>query len=288
MKTYVISSGAPEALTSHLLAQQPKSLPIAELAWIDLLGNPNVVLPDGSQHKLTGKTAALIALIAIEGAPSCQRVAGMLWPESPESLARNNLRTLRHRLTRRLGVELLDNGEQLSISLQAATSQPWNADELAAALIADGVERCTLLADINLLQLEQFQDWLMIARQRVTQQQLSTLDTALSVAMNNGQIAHALDYARACVVLEPLCERWHRQLMHTHMACGDRAAALAAYGACKKILLDNFGVTPDDRTLKLQLSIIGNELCDKPSGTAQLSTVESAVLTRRNLQLERL
>lgn len=288
MRTHVTSPGASEVLTSHLAAQKPKSFPIVDLAWIDLLGNPNVVLPDGSQHKLTGKTAALIALTAIEGAPSCQRVAGMLWPESSESLARNNLRTLRHRLTRRLGVELLENGEQLSISLQAATSQPWNADELAAALIADGAERCTLLADINLLQLQQFQDWLMIARQRVNQQQLSTLDTARAVALSNGQIARALDYARGCVVLEPLCERWHRQLMHTHMACGDRAAALAAFGACKKTLLDNFGVRPDDRTLKLQLSIIGNEHCDKPYGTAQFSTVESAALTIRNLQFERL
>lgn len=263
-------------------------MPAAQAVQIDLLGKASVVLPDGGRHVLAGKTAALIALTVIEGFPSCRRVAGMLWPESSESLARNNLRTLRHRLTRRLGVELLDSGEHLGISPRTAIVKSWTAEELAEALISGGTARCTLLADIDLLQLEDFQDWLGRARQRFSQQQLSTLDTELSVAASNGHGPLAINFARACVALEPLSERWHRQLMQTHMIYGDRAAALAAYCACKKITFDNFGVAPDDCTVKLLKSITENDTPDHPVALPQPFATKLAPLNGHDQQLERL
>lgn len=256
---------------------------------IDLFGQTGVTV-QGIRHTLMGKSAAMVALAAIEGSPSCRSVAGMLWPESPESLARNNLRTLRHRLTRQLGVELLGSGENLSISSQAATVGVLDADQLVTELAAGGASRCMLLADVGLLELEQFQEWLATARQRINRQQLEALDTALGAAMDSGQSARAIGFARACVMLEPLSERWHRQLMHTHTACGDRAAALAAYEACKATLLDNLGATPDDRTRSLHLRILRSQHRDHPTGEVAPAPapVDSAALIERDAQLERL
>ncbi len=264
--------------------------PDATPSRIDLLGQTCVTLGSGPRHALAGKSAAMVALAAIEGSPSCRRVAGMLWPESPESLARNNLRTLRHRLTRQLGVELLGSGELLSISSQAVIVRTPDADELVAELAAGGPARCMLLADVGLLELEQFQEWLATARQRINRQQLEMLDTARGTATESDQSARAIGFARACVMLEPLSERWHRQLMHTHTACGDRAAALAAYEACKETLLDNLGATPDDRTRSLHLRILRSQHRDHPTGEAAPSPapVDSAALIERDAQLERL
>lgn len=264
--------------------------PDATPSRIDLLGQTGVTLASGPRYALAGKSAAMVALAAIEGSPSCRRVAGMLWPESPESLARNNLRTLRHRLARQLGVELLGSGENLSISSQAATVGALDADQLVTELAAGGASRCMLLADVGLLELEQFQEWLATARQRINRQQLEALDTALGAAMDSGQSARAIGFARACVMLEPLSERWHRQLMHTHTACGDRAAALAAYEACKATLLDNLGATPDDRTRSLHLRILRSQHRDHPTGEVAPAPapVDSAALIERDAQLERL
>lgn len=288
MISRVTPRGTFGLLASFSAVQQLESLQTTQAAQIDLLGKPSVVLPDGSRHMLTGKTAALIALTVIEGFPSCRRVAGMLWPESSESLARNNLRTLRHRLTRRLGVDLLDNGEQLGISPRTAVVKSWNAEELAEALVSSGTARCTLLADIDLIQLEDFQAWLGSARQRFSQQQLSTLDTALAAAVSNGQGTFALNFARACVALEPLSERWHRQLMQTHMIYGDRAAALATYCACKKITFDNFGVAPDDCTVKLLKSITEDDTSEHPVVLPQPTATKLAPLNGHDQQLKRL
>ena len=261
-----------------------------QVARINLLGQTGVTLADGVRHPLLGKSAALVALAAIERAPSCRRVAGMLWPESPEGLARNNLRTLRHRLTRQLGVELLSSGELLSIASQAVTVRTPDADELVAELAAGGASRCMLLPDVGLFELEQFQEWLVTVRQRINRQQLEALNTALDAAVNSGQSERAIGFARACVVLEPLSERWHRQLMHTHTACGDRAAALAAYEACKETLLDNLGATPDDRTRSLHLRILRSQHRDHPTSEVAPApaAVDSAALIERDAQLEQL
>jgi DNA-binding SARP family transcriptional activator len=261
-----------------------------ELARLDLLGQASVTLDGGVRCALLGKSAALVAFAAIERSPSSRSVAGMLWPESPERLARNNLRTLRHRLTRQLGVEVLGSGELISISSQVATLQALNADELVAALAAGGASRCKLLADVGLLELEQFQEWLATARQRINWQQLETLEAALGAAIDSGQSARTIGFARACVVLEPLSELWHRQLMHTYTACGDRAAALAAYEACKETLLDNLGATPDDRTRSLHLGILKSQHRDHPIGEVAPAPalVDSTALIERDAQLERL
>jgi DNA-binding SARP family transcriptional activator len=278
---------APEApyVAEAAVLREPAA--VSELALIRLLGQPGVTLSGGIVHALSGKSAALVALAAIEHSPSCRRVAGMLWPDSPARLARNNLRTLRHRLSRQLGVEVLDSGEQLSISSQAAI-QAFSADELVAELDAGGASSCRLLADVGLLELEQFQEWLSTAQQRVNQQQLAALEIALATAMGSGQRSRAIGFARACVVLEPLSERWHRRLMHTHTACGDRAAALAAYEACKETLLDNLGATPDDRTRGLHLNILKSQHSDGPTQEAAPAPVEAVQLIERDRQLERL
>jgi DNA-binding SARP family transcriptional activator len=270
------------------LIAQPAAATSVDRALIDLLGQPCVTLSCGTRHALRGKAAALVALAAIERSPSCRRVASMLWPDSPEALARNNLRTLRHRLTRQLGVELLDSGEHLDIAAQAATPRALSADELVAELVAGGAARCRLLADVGLLELEQFQEWLAAAQHRVVQQQLAALDIALAAALGSGQHARAVGFARACVLLEPLSERWHRQLMHTQTACGDRAAALAAYEACKETLLDNLGATPDDLTRGLHLRILRSQHRDHPTGELAPAPVDTAALIERNAQLERL
>jgi DNA-binding SARP family transcriptional activator len=282
------SNAAPDFAVTYVAAASLEAAPAVEPARINLLGQPGVTLSGGIRYALTGKSAALVALAAIERSPSCRRVAGMLWPDSPESLARNNLRTLRYRLTRQLGFELLSSGEVLSISSQVAILSASTADEIVAELAVGGASRCRLLADVGLLELEQFQEWLDTARRRVNQQQLAALETALNAATDSGERARAVGFARACVALEPLSERWHQQLMHTHTACGDRAAALAAYEDCKATLLDNLGAVPDDRTRGLHLRILKSQHYHDSAEPVAPTPIEAAKLIERDSQLERL
>ncbi len=230
------------------------------------------VLPEGGAgYELTGKGAVLAALVALDGPAERRRAALMLWPDSPEGQARNNLRTLVHRLNQRFGGELLEGAERLAIDPLRATVVLQGGEALVAALQSGGPQACELLAAAG-IQAETsalLADWLDAARQRLRRLQLAELSVALAQARTRQDAGQAIALARACVQLEPLSEHWHRQLMDTLAGCGDRAAALAAYEDCKALLRQQLGVLPDLQTRTVQLRIL--------QGQAQMAEAPQAV-----------
>ncbi len=230
------------------------------------------VLPEGGAgYELTGKGAVLAALVALDGPAERRRAALMLWPDSPEGQARNNLRTLVHRLNQRFGGELLEGAERLAIDPLRATVVLQGGEALVAALQSSGPQACELLAAAG-IQAETsalLADWLDAARQRLRRLQLAELSAALTQARARQDAGQAIALARACVQLEPLSEHWHRQLMDTLAGCGDRAAALAAYEDCKALLRQQLGVLPDLQTRTVQLRIL--------QGQAQMAEAPQAV-----------
>ncbi len=67
-------------------------------SWrLNLSGRGSLEAPDGRRLPLERKAAALLAYLALEGPAPRSRVAGLLWSNSPERAARNNLtQVLRH------------------------------------------------------------------------------------------------------------------------------------------------------------------------------------------------
>ncbi len=206
---------------------------------------------DGSDFELTGKAAAVIALASLHPQISKRRVALLLWPDSPETQARNNLRTLVHRLNKQLGAEVIGGTDQLTVDARFVRITPTRADELLAAFATGKEHRWALLAGVGLEHLEEFQSWLGDARHRVRQLQLRSLEQALASALSVADAASAIAIAKGCVTLELLSERWHRQLIRTLITFDDKAAALEAYEVCKAVLRDRLGATPDEQTRSL-------------------------------------
>jgi DNA-binding SARP family transcriptional activator len=232
--------------------------------------------------ELTGKAAALVALVALEGQAERRHAAHLLWPNSPEGQARNNLRTLVHRLNQRVGAELLSGTERLVLEVAQAAPQ-LDIDALLSALQA-GAAGHELLAQAGVQgeASEVFGQWLSAARQQQRRQQLAALSPALQAALAQGQAQRAVALARACVQLEPLSEHWHRQLMDTLARCGDRAAALAAYEECKERLLQQLGVMPDTQTRTVQLRILQGQSGEpvEPVPSASTSRAVAAIPAR--------
>ena len=212
----------------------------------------------GEWVDLSGKTAVVVALVALEGEADRRQAAQMLWPQSPAGQARNNLRTLVHRLHQRVGVELLGSAERLRLDPAVAQLQPGSGDALLVALNTSGLQGTELLAQagVEADASEALQQWLQAARAQQRRQQLAVLSAALNAALERAEAQHAIALARGCLQLEPLSEQWHRQLMDTLARCGDRAAALAAYEDCKERLRQQLGVLPDLQTRTVQLRIL--------------------------------
>jgi DNA-binding SARP family transcriptional activator len=255
-----------------------------------------VTVHEGEQSiNVLGKPAALLACVVLEGQVDRRRMADMLWPRSPESQARNNLRVLVHRINQRAGVELLVGRDLLTLNAASAQRTLEDSEAVLAALQAGGTTRCVLLADAGVDDGagEALQAWLAQGRQRVRRRQLAVLNEALAQARSQGQTARARAeaLARACVQLEPMSEIWHRQLMEVLGESGDRAAALAAYEACKQLLRQELGVLPDLLTRTVQLRILQQQALGlEPQASEWLTPLGGAakypLVERESLLLE--
>lgn len=235
-----------------------------------------IVLDDGQRAPalLRDRAAVLMALLASEGPRHRQAVAALLWPDSPASLARNNLRTLVHRLVRRHGAPLFSEGEMLALNQNVVQVHHETANELAERVVLLGADRCALLPDISLDVVEQTDSWLSSARTRHREAQLRLLTGAMAQAQRLGNHPRCVALACAKVLLDQTSEAAYRELMQAHLANGDRGAALATYERCRATLIEALGVTPERQTQELHLHILRSTRCAEPSGT--MSSPEGA------------
>ncbi len=271
---------------------------------LSLLGSPCVTLEPLGDVVLTNRKAmALLAYLAVNSsqAHSRETVLGLLWPELPEADARNNLRVTWSQLRSKLGDDavgasdafLLSNriemqfnprsaygldvtefNELLAACTQHAHSRRGNCPECQERLAqAVALYRGDFLAGFFLSDCAEFDEWLMVQRERLRQIMLAVLNelTHFHAQAKHPELAEG--YVRHLLQLDPLREDAHRQLMQLLQAQGQRTAALAQFEVCKRVLADELGVQPDPETVALAAHI--------RSGSAQ--STQSSEACRHNL-----
>jgi predicted ATPase/DNA-binding SARP family transcriptional activator len=220
---------------------------------------------------LTPKALALFVYLAVTAAkgeppPSRDQLADLLWSETNNQQARDNLRYLLPELRRPLGNYLCINTRTISFNRQAPA---WlDVEQLRTALIPhpETIAPSALQAALDLYQGEflagftvrnapVFEAW--VVRQREELHAL-VVQGAYILADRYGQQA---DYQSALAATQRLLqwESWHeaghRLQMQLLAATGQRAAALAQYDRCRTILADELGVEPEAATVTLYTQI---------------------------------
>jgi DNA-binding SARP family transcriptional activator len=91
-------------------------------------------------------------------------------------------------------------------------------------------------------------DWIGRVRQGLRQTRVRALECLTAVARANREHPLAAQLAREIVDLEPFRETGWQELMRAYAGGGNRAQALQAYDACRKLLADELGVAPSPQT----------------------------------------
>lgn len=229
--------------------------------WELWLHGPVQLVGVGGPVRLERRAAALLAYLALEGPTPRSRLAGTLWPESPEPTARGNLRQLLLRLRRAIGFEPVVGGDVLSLAPQILASNSSTSSGSGRPL--DGL----YFADA-----ESLNEWIDRARDALIDQRRRQLFEVHEEREAAGDLAAAIDAARKAVDLDPYSEEAHRRLMRSHALRGDRAAALAAYEACRLLLQQAFGADPSEQTREL-----ARELARVPSPKRSMTPVPSPI-----------
>ena len=227
---------------------------------LKVLGIPRLER-DGHSVLLDRRTAAVLSYLALEGATSRSKLAGLMWPDSLEATARNNLSQTLRRIRQNLQDTLIEGDDPLrlkpgltvdAINLKLAS---FNADH-DTTLTYTG----TLLDQLEFDDSPEFATWLYAERERLDALRRQSLLEKSQQLESLGQFDRAAKLMRVLLSMDAVAESAHRRLMRLLYLAGDRPAALRAFEQCKQVLAEELGVTPLAETLELARLISAGEV----------------------------
>lgn len=219
------------------------------------LGTPRLELTDKSLT-LKRRAVAVLCYLALEGPTTRSKIAGLLWPDSHEATARNNLAQLLSRLRQSAGEPLVIGSDILKlhpdVSVDAANLKVRAFSGDAQGVLAHSGE---LLAGVDFDDLPEFSDWLGSEREALRSLYRQALETLIERAEKSGRYKDAIPFAEALIAQDSVSETAYRTLMRLQYLQGDRPMALKTYHRCKEILARELGVDPLPETKELARKI---------------------------------
>ncbi len=239
--------------------------PPSGAARLQLLGPFRLIDSTGAGVALASPRAqSLLALLALNrSAPTTRRhVSFLLWPDSSESGASNNLRQLLHQMRRswpgaddvlvaRNGLLTLAGDPNLAVDIDAyevAVGRAVEADETTDPGAARLALELAIDRYVGPLLPAVYDEWILPERERLATRHERLLDRLIAMLEQSGDYRAAIERGSERLLLDPLDERVVRVLMRLHALNGDRAGALRVYQACAAALEEAFGVEPDEST----------------------------------------
>jgi predicted ATPase/DNA-binding SARP family transcriptional activator/tRNA A-37 threonylcarbamoyl transferase component Bud32 len=231
---------------------------------VKLLGQFEVRL-DGQPLEIPSRPAqSLLAfLILNSGTPyRREKVAGLLWPDSSENNARNNLRQALWRIRKSIEDGYLQ-ADRLSVSFTAEKDFWLDAHVLETAassdIPVDVLEEAVSVYEGELL--PGFYDpWVSLERerlQRVFEQQIQRL---LQLLIKDGRWDDANQWAERWISFGQTPEPAYRALMTSAAGRGDQASVAAAFHRCVQALEEEVGVEPSPETTALYEKILAGDI----------------------------
>lgn len=242
-------------------------------------GNARLVSTDGALVVLERRDAALMIYLAIEGPTAREKLLALLWPDEAGPTLRGRLRQRVFALKRKLGIEAVEG----SAALTLAPGIRW-------AGLAAGADDKPPLAQDEFRDLPEFAEWLTALRERRQALQCDRLAEQASEFERQGRLASAIALAERLVALSPLQEHAHRRCMRLHYLRGDRAAALAAFDDCERVLKDEISTRPSAETLALLAQIEAAAVLDAAAAPPEVpvTVMRPPILVGREAEWRRL
>lgn len=235
------------------------NLVVRLLGNLQIMRGPTLIELDGARLQ-----SLLAYLILNRGTPQPrQHLAFMLWPDSPESQARTNLRNLLHKLSLHLP-DLDDLIQKTGQSLVWRLDAPALLDIveletiLAGESTLDSLDRACQLYRGNLLP-SCYDDWIAPERERLHAAFERFLEKGITRLEAQQDYRNSIRFVSHLLQLDPVQESHHQRLMTLHALVGDRSSALKQYGVCVQALEQALGVSPGAETQALYKRLQQNE-----------------------------
>lgn len=221
------------------------------------------------------KGQALLAYLALRrGQPQTRdKLAALLWGDTPEEQARNSLRQTLFTLRRALAEVpdwLVAEGETLAINPRAVWVDALAFEEAVEAATPEALARAAalytgdLLDGLNLREMA-FEDWLVVERERYRELAYDVLTRLLKHQADTGETEAAILTAGRLLALDPLQEAVHRMLIRLYVRQGRRGAAQRQYQLCSEIIRRELGGEVEPETRRLYEELVQRPASERPA-----------------------
>ena len=230
------------------------------------------------------KAQALLAFLALAPGQRCarERLAGLLWSDTPDEQARNSLRqtlfAIRSALGRTSSRYLAGDAASVWLESSAVDVDVLAFERLISQASDGALERAVDLYSGDLLdgvdvEAGAFDEWLVSARERRRQSAIRTLTKLLARQVDAGANEAAIATGTRLLRLDPLHETAHRALMRLYAGTGRRVEAIRQYRSCVDVLQRELRAEPEPATVELYRGLF-------PQG-AEPSTPSGAFSSKR-------
>ena len=248
---------------------------------VTLFGCPRVIQPQlGVPIALGQKTNELLALLLLRGNHPHHRekLATMLWSESPPESAAHSFRTTLWRLRQALEPPGVAKGTYLSITHPGEVGFNWQSEhavdvlEFQATLRRCNATNIGTLSDTDLQVIESalrlyegelleghFDDWIIYERERLRDLFIRGLSYLMQAFMRRQNYEQAIACGRQVLIEDPLRESVHRDLMGSYVEVGQRAEAIKVYEQLSSMLDAELQVAPAKETTSVYVGILQQE-----------------------------
>lgn len=245
-----------------------------DLLRMSLLGS---VVVTQAQQEVAGfrsrkALALLIYLACTNGSQRREALADLLWADCSQQQALSNLRTALVHLRDRVGDCLHSSHGYLALNPQRlcwvdAVELQRQLDELlaqSAPLSGSAAEQLEqtlqlyqgdFLAGFQIQNAPYFEEWALVEGERLRRMVIEGYQRLVACYLARGEYKAGLRSVDRWLALDRLDEIGHSQRICLLAADGQRAAALAQYETCRRILHDELGVAPAEQTTRLHEQI---------------------------------
>ncbi len=119
-----------------------------------------------------------------------------------------------------------------------------------------------------------FEDWMYLERERVERRVLEGLNDLVAFDLRRGAFRSGIKNAARLLVMDPLDENAHRQMMLLLACSGKRAVALSQYETCRQTLEEELGLEPSEEVQQVYQALLKGE---RPPGIPDVPGIEPEV-----------
>jgi len=217
---------------------------------------------DGKTVAITSRPAqSLFAYLILNAGTAHRRekLAGMLWPDSLEETARDNLRHALWRVRKALPskpiVEYL-RADDLSIAFNGSAEYWLDTDRLEK--LSESASANELMAVLSAYHGELlpgfYDEWVLLEREHLYSIFEHHMARLMSLLQDENRWLDILDWGERWIKLGQKPEPAYRALMIAHAAKGDMSKVAATYERCVKSLRE-FGIEPSEQTKELYANL---------------------------------